>query len=85
MEDEMYLDLDPVKAINRYPHFEREKRFGKEGTPEYNQALQKYRVVVVDRLANLTQRFVSGLAASVACFPSRYSVKQMMKTLNLKV
>ena len=85
MEDEMYLDLDPVKAINRYPHFEREKRFGKEGTPEYNQALQKYRVVVVDRLANLTQRFVSGLAASVACFPSRYSVKQMMKTLKLKV
>ena len=85
MEDEMYLDLDPVKAINRYPHFEREKRFGKEGTPEYNQALQKYRVVVVDRLANLTQRFVSGLAASVACFPSRYSVKQMMKTLNLTV
>jgi hypothetical protein len=85
MEDEMYLDLDPVKAINRYPHFEREKRFGKEGTTEYNQALQKYRVVVVDRLVNLTQRFVSGLAASVACFPSRYSVKQLTNNLKLTI
>lgn len=73
MEDEMYLDVDPVRAINRYPSYEREKRFGREGTPEFNAAIQKYRTTAIDRLVQLTQRFVSGLAASVACFPSRYS------------
>ncbi len=67
----MYLDVDPIKAINRYPKFEREKRFGREGTPEFDAAIQKYRATVIDRLVQLTQRFISGLAASVACFPSR--------------
>jgi len=71
MEDEMYLDVDPIRAMNRYPPYEREKRFGKEGTPHYDAAVQKYRTVVIDRLVNLTQRFISGLAASVTCFPSR--------------
>lgn len=68
----MYLDVDPVRAINRYPPYERDKRFGREGTPEFNTAIQKYRATAIDRLVQLTQRFVSGLAASVACFPSRY-------------
>lgn len=72
MEDEMYLDVDPVRAINRYPSYEREKRFGREGTAEFDAAIQKYRTTVIDRLVNLTQRFISGLSASVACFPSRY-------------
>lgn len=67
----MYLDVDPIKAINRYPKFEREKRFGREGTPDFDAAIQKYRATVIDRLVQLTQRFISGLAASVACFPSR--------------
>ena len=74
----MYLDVDPVRAINRYPSYEREKRFGREGTPEFNIAIQKYRATAIDRLVQLTQRFVSGLAASVACFPSRYfSIKNV--------
>lgn len=67
----MYLDVDPIRAINRYPPYEREKRFGKEGTPQFDVAVQKYRTVVIDRLVSLTMRFVSGLAASVTCFPSR--------------
>lgn len=71
MEDEMYLDIDPVRAINRYPSYEREKRFGREGTPEFDAAVQKHRTVIIDRLVQLTQRFVSGLAASISCFPSR--------------
>ena len=72
MEDEMYLDVDPERAVSHYPAFEREKRFGVEGTPHYDQQVRKHREQVVDRLFHLTQRFVSGLAASVACFPSRY-------------
>jgi hypothetical protein len=75
MEDEMYLDVDPIRALTRYPSYEREKRFGREGTPEFNSAIQKYRITAIDRLVQLTQRFVSGLAASVACFPSRYLTK----------
>ena len=78
MEDEMYLDVDPIRAINRYPAYEREKRFGREGTPEFDSAIQKYRAAVIDRLVLLTQRFISGLAASVACFPSRYCLMSLI-------
>ncbi|EFX89280.1 hypothetical protein DAPPUDRAFT_303141 [Daphnia pulex] len=83
MEDEMYLDVDPIRAINRYPSYEREKRFGREGTQEFNSAIQKYRTTAIDRLVQLTQRFVSGLAASVACFPSSVAwlVRQMRSLL----
>ncbi|KAK4017067.1 hypothetical protein OUZ56_032022 [Daphnia magna] len=83
MEDEMYLDVDPVRAVNRYPSYEREKRFGREGTPEFNTAIQKYRTTAIDRLVQLTQRFILGLAASVACFPSSVAwlVRQMRSLL----
>lgn len=43
MEDEMFLDIDPNKAPERFPPSERLKKFGKEGTLEYQTKLQQYR------------------------------------------
>lgn len=47
MEEELFLDIDPDKAPIRFPPAERLKRFGKEGTPEYQAKLQKYRAWTV--------------------------------------
>ena len=56
MEDELFLDIDPSKAAVRFLPEERTRRFGKEGTPEYNAALAKYRTWTITKLVKITER-----------------------------
>ncbi|CAC5390983.1 GTPase-activating protein and VPS9 domain-containing protein 1 [Mytilus coruscus] len=69
MEDEWFYDIDPGKALVRFPAAERQKRFGAEGTPQYAEKLQDYRKFIVDKLVILTNRFVSALKNNMHCFP----------------
>jgi hypothetical protein len=48
---------------------ERQQRFGKEGTPQYEEKYQEYRKFIVDKLVVLTNRFVSALKNNMHCFP----------------
>lgn len=56
MEDELFLDIDPSKAAVRFPAEERLRRFGKEGTTEYNAALAKYRAWTIAKLVKIADR-----------------------------
>lgn len=56
MEDELFLDVDPSKAAGRFLPEERTRRFGKEGTPEYDAALAKYRAWTITKLVKITER-----------------------------
>lgn len=56
MEDELFLDIDPANAAGRFPQDERQRRFGKEGTKEYEEALSKYRVWTISKLVKTTKR-----------------------------
>jgi hypothetical protein len=69
MEDEWFYDIDPGKALVRFPTAERQKRFGKEGTQQYEEKCREYRKFIVDKLVVLTNRFVSALKNNMHCFP----------------
>lgn len=70
MEDEKFLDIDPDKAVVRFPSEERLKKFGKEGTPEYKANLQHYRSWTISCLVTITKRFISSLNENMHCFPT---------------
>ncbi|XP_047101988.1 GTPase-activating protein and VPS9 domain-containing protein 1 isoform X3 [Schistocerca piceifrons] len=69
MEDGMYLDIDPDKATIRFPPEERLKKFGVEGTTEYNTRLSEYRNWTNKRLFAATNRFVKSISKNMHCFP----------------
>ncbi|XP_076061882.1 GTPase activating protein and VPS9 domains 1 isoform X2 [Oratosquilla oratoria] len=69
MEDELFLDIDPSKAAVRFSPEERRRRFGEEGTPEYTQALAKYRAWTIAKLVHLTNRFISRIQEALYVFP----------------
>ncbi|XP_031844110.1 GTPase activating protein and VPS9 domains 1 isoform X2 [Nomia melanderi] len=79
MEDEMFLDIDPDKAPIRFPPSERLKKFGKEGTPEYDAKLQRHRLWTINSLFRITQRFIVSIRENMHCFPSSvcWLVRQM--------
>ncbi|XP_066958236.1 GTPase-activating protein and VPS9 domain-containing protein 1 [Macrobrachium rosenbergii] len=70
MEDELFLDIDPSKAAVRFPPEERLKRFGQEGTPEYNAGLAKYRAWTIAKLVKIAERFIESIKEAMNCFPS---------------
>lgn len=79
MEDELFLDIDPSKAVVRFPLHERQRRFGKEGTVQYTSNLQKYRNWTINKLVNLANKFIAGIRNNLYCFPSSllWLVKQL--------
>lgn len=79
MEDEMFLDIDPDKAPIRFPPSERLKKFGKEGTTEYEAKLQRYRLWTINSLFHITQKFIISIRENMHCFPSSicWLVRQM--------
>ena len=84
MEDEMFLDIDPDKAPIRFPPAERLKKFGKEGTPEYQAKLQRYRIWTVNSLVRIAQRFIVSIRENMHCFPTSifWLVRQMAGLLS---
>ncbi|XP_011863145.1 PREDICTED: GTPase-activating protein and VPS9 domain-containing protein 1 isoform X3 [Vollenhovia emeryi] len=84
MEDEMFLDIDPDKAPIRFPPAERLKKFGKEGTTEYQAKLQRYRLWTVNSLFRITQRFIVNIRETIHCFPTSvcWLVRQMAGLLS---
>ncbi|XP_015600361.1 GTPase-activating protein and VPS9 domain-containing protein 1 isoform X3 [Cephus cinctus] len=79
MEDEMFLDIDPDKAPIRFPPAERLKKFGKEGTTEYQTKLQRYRLWTINSLVRISQRFIVSIRENMHCFPTSvcWLVRQM--------
>lgn len=69
MEDEWFYDVDPEKALIRFPPQERARRFGEPGTDNYVKKCQEYRTFIVDKLVNLATRFINSLKNNIHCFP----------------
>ncbi|KAJ8683166.1 hypothetical protein QAD02_018958 [Eretmocerus hayati] len=84
MEDEMFLDIDPDKAPIRFPPEERLRKFGKEGTAEYQTKLKQYRLWTVNSLVRIAQRFILSIRENMHCFPTCvcWLVRQMAGLLN---
>ncbi|KAK6195848.1 hypothetical protein SNE40_001191 [Patella caerulea] len=70
MEDEWFYDIDPTKALVRFPPKERLKRFGEPGSEGHQKKLDDYRKFIVDKLVLLSSRFVNCIKGNIHCFPS---------------
>ncbi|XP_055338860.1 GTPase-activating protein and VPS9 domain-containing protein 1-like [Paramacrobiotus metropolitanus] len=68
-EDDHFLDFDAGKLSYRIPAEEKRRKFGKEGTPRFEQNFKNYRAVMIQRLVRLVKRFIQGLQTSLFCFP----------------
>ena len=69
-DDEIFLDIDPAKAVIRFPPQERLRRFGAEGTEEYRVNLAAHRKQIIAKLVGHARRFVSGIRANIHCLPA---------------
>ncbi|XP_052788817.1 GTPase-activating protein and VPS9 domain-containing protein 1-like [Mya arenaria] len=69
MEDEWFYDIDPGKALVRFPPAERLRRFGEPGTDQYKEKLVKYRTTIVDKLVLMANRFITSIKNNMHCFP----------------
>ncbi|KAH3792860.1 hypothetical protein DPMN_146359 [Dreissena polymorpha] len=69
MEDEWFYDIDPGKALVRFPPSERLRRFGEPGTEQYKDKLAKYRITIVDKLVLMANRFITSIKNNMHCFP----------------
>ncbi|CAL1540407.1 unnamed protein product [Lymnaea stagnalis] len=69
MEDEWFFDIDPDKAVVRFPANEKRRRFGEPGTEENTQKQAQYRSYIVDKLVFLAVRFINSIKANIHCFP----------------
>ena len=70
-EDEIFLDIDPTKALmTRFPPQERLRRFGVEGSEEYKIAVASHRKVIIAKLAGHAHKFVMGIKDNLHSLPS---------------
>lgn len=70
VDDDLYLDIDPSKAVVRFPPEERIRHFGPKDSPDYARRLGAYRTWTIDRLTRLAQGFVDGLRGSWPWLPA---------------
>ncbi|KAK8769433.1 hypothetical protein V5799_014103 [Amblyomma americanum] len=70
VDDDLYLDIDPSKAVVRFPPEERLRHFGPKDSPDYSRRLGAYRAWTIERLARLAQGFVEGLRSSWPWLPA---------------
>lgn len=68
-DDEIFLDIDPSKALYRFPPEERSKRFGQPGTPDYEQNLKVHRKFIVKKLVEHAKHFIEGIHKNFHRFP----------------
>ncbi len=73
MEDEWFYDIDPERALYRFPPQDRIKRFGQPGTSEYQQKTEQYREQTANKLVTLAERFIVGIKNNMHCFPQSLS------------
>ena len=78
-DDEVFLDVDPAKVVIRFPPSDRERRFGKENSPEYGKKVKQHRDFICSKLEALTNNFIQGIKENLHCFPP--SLARLLKAM----
>ena len=78
-DDEVFLDVDPAKVVIRFPPSDRERRFGKENSPEYAKKVKQHREFICSKLEALTNNFIQGIKENLHCFPP--SLARLLKAM----
>ena len=69
MEDEWFYDIDPSRALHRFPTQERIRRFGSPDSKEYEEKTKQYRELTTNKLVMLTEHFIENIRNNMQCFP----------------
>ena len=69
MEDEWFYDIDPSRALHRFPTHERIRRFSAPDSKEYEEKTRQYRELTTNKLVMLTERFIDSIRSNMHCFP----------------
>ena len=82
-EDDLYLDVDVERAVARFPSEERNRHFGHEGSPGYQDKLLAYKSFATEKLQSLVGKFVKGIQSSMFCFPEhlRWVIRELFAVL----
>lgn len=83
IEDDLMLDVDPLRAIANFTSAERLKRFGTEGTAEFDEKITAYKQESMQKLFQLSSHCIQSLLDNWALFPStlRWVVQTMCHLL----
>ena len=83
MEDEWFYDIDPERALYRFPPQERLRRFGEQGSADYAEKIKQYRELTTSKLVMLTERFIVSIKNNMHCFPASlgWLVSQLFHTV----
>ena len=81
-DHDIFLDLDAAKVKQRFMHIkvykllverfqpaDLRKRFGVEGTREFENSIAAYRQLIARKLVNFTHKFINGLREQNAFHP----------------
>lgn len=69
MEDEWFYDIDPVRALHRFPPAEKLRKFGQPESASYTLKVNEYRDHIITKLFTIADRFISSLRNCMYCFP----------------
>ncbi|RWS15868.1 GTPase-activating protein and VPS9 domain-containing protein 1-like protein [Dinothrombium tinctorium] len=83
IEDDLFLDIDPQRAAQRFSREERIRHFGQEKSPSYDDNLSQYKSWIISKLSSLVMKFIDGIQSNIHCFPESlcWLVKQINSTL----
>ena len=68
-EDSLFLDIDSNRAVMRFCQEERQKHFGHENTPEYEEKLNRYKKRTIQKMKYFVNNFIRSLKDNVYAFP----------------
>ena len=83
------LEADPQKVIGTFEPNELQVRFGRKGSPEFEQKLQEFCKETARRLEDHVNRFSQSIEQSLPCFPSSigtgfYNAKLVLPSWNFQ-
>jgi hypothetical protein len=72
-DDEIFLDIDPAKALIRFSAEAQLKKFGQPGSPGFEQKVKEHRRFIILKLVGHVKRFLHGIQSNFLSFPAYLS------------
>lgn len=72
-DDEIFLDIDPAKAVIRFTAELQLKKFGPPGGPDYDKKVKEHRRFIIQKLVGHVKRFLDSIQNNFFLFPAYLS------------
>ncbi len=72
-DEEIFLDIDPSKALIRFTPDVQLRKFGQPGTPDFERKVKEHRRFIIQKLVGHVKRFLHGIQSNFLSFPAYMS------------